>query len=755
MPRNGAGSYALPAGQPVITGTVIDSSVHNTFASDVATALTNSLAKNGETTPTANLPMGGFKHTGVADGTVRTHYTSVAQVQDSTPTLIVSIAGTDTITGSPSIAVPAYVTGQSFRFVPANANTGAVTINVSGLGARNILKGNAGSALAAGDLTAGVPVTITYNGTAFYLSSSAGAGANPTASVGLAAVNGTATTFMRSDGAPALSVSINPTWTGIHNFGTAVGQTTAPVIVRARVNAVEFGHSNAAGYASTLGHGRTNGRPFLAFNAEHGTNDNTFLTRGIIGKVVTSDAAGALIIGTVANASADNQALTTDVTVATNGNITASGVLLGPNGAVGAPTYSFSNDATTGFYRSGASAVNLALGGVSRVAWTATQMVLAAQFVGTSGNAGAPSHSFSSDPDTGAFSVGADQYGISTGGTLRLSASTTGIDATLPINSSVNGSGPNSAINIVSATPAIRMSESDAAADGREWDFVANAGLFRLRINNDAYSTNKNFLAVQRTTSAVTSMDFGNATDNNTFGFLGTGTFTTGGVHLGPNGTVGAPTYSFTGDPNTGIYNVGADTLGLAAGGNAIITVSGTEVTVGSSLRTAIGSAATPTYSYATDTNTGFYLIGADNVGVSMGNSLVFDWVAAASGGARVADFGGTLQTVGFREIPQNAQTGNYTLVLADSGKHIYHASGAGAGDTYTIPANGSVAYPIGTAITFINDDSNAVSIAITTDEMRLSPGGTTGTRTLAQYGIATAIKVTATSWRISGTGLT
>lgn len=43
-------------------------------------------------------------------------------------------------------------------------------------------------------------------------------GANPTASVGLAAVNGVATTFMRSDGAPALSVAIVPTWSGVHTF---------------------------------------------------------------------------------------------------------------------------------------------------------------------------------------------------------------------------------------------------------------------------------------------------------------------------------------------------------------------------------------------------------------------------------------------------------------------------------------------------------------------------------------------------------
>jgi len=114
--------------------------------------------------------------------------------------------------------------------------------------------------------------------------------------------------------------------------------------------------------------------------------------------------------------------------------------------------------------------------------------------------------------------------------------------------------------------------------------------------------------------------------------------------------------------------------------------------------------------------------------------------------------------SVGFRNIPQNAQTGSYTMVLADSGKHIYHASGAGAA-TYTIPAASSVAYPIGTAITFINLSATSISIAITTDTMYLSSAGTTGTRTLAQYGSATAIKVSGVSssgiWVISGSGLT
>lgn len=111
---------------------------------------------------------------------------------------------------------------------------------------------------------------------------------------------------------------------------------------------------------------------------------------------------------------------------------------------------------------------------------------------------------------------------------------------------------------------------------------------------------------------------------------------------------------------------------------------------------------------------------------------------------------------VGFRTIPQNSQSTAYTAVLADSGKHLLHPSADTTARTFTIPANAAVAYPIGTALTFVNQASAGVlTIAITTDTMRLAGAGTTGSRTLAANGVATAIKLTATEWIISGTNLT
>jgi hypothetical protein len=106
----------------------------------------------------------------------------------------------------------------------------------------------------------------------------------------------------------------------------------------------------------------------------------------------------------------------------------------------------------------------------------------------------------------------------------------------------------------------------------------------------------------------------------------------------------------------------------------------------------------------------------------------------------------------GFMGIPQNATTtGSYTVAATDAGKHIY----ASATRTVTINSNANLALPIGTTLTFIAGSGATMTIAITTDTMYLAGPGTTGSRTLAPFGIATAVKITSTSWLISGNGLT
>ena len=111
--------------------------------------------------------------------------------------------------------------------------------------------------------------------------------------------------------------------------------------------------------------------------------------------------------------------------------------------------------------------------------------------------------------------------------------------------------------------------------------------------------------------------------------------------------------------------------------------------------------------------------------------------------------------SVGFRNVPIASKSAAYTTVLTDSGKVIFHPSTDANARTFTIDSNANVAYALGTVLTFINMTSQAVTIAITSDTMYLAKDGTTGNRTLAQYGMATALKMTSTTWIVSGSGLT
>ena len=172
MSRNGSGTYSLPAGNPVTTGTTISSTWANSTLSDMATALTQSIAYDGQTTPVANLPMGGFNHTNVANAAARNQYASAGQVEDGTLNYLTSVAGTNAITATAPVSMSAYVAGQTFRFIAAGANTGACTLNLNSIGAKSLVKTD-GSALVSGDIASGAAVQVMYDGTNFQLLSDA------------------------------------------------------------------------------------------------------------------------------------------------------------------------------------------------------------------------------------------------------------------------------------------------------------------------------------------------------------------------------------------------------------------------------------------------------------------------------------------------------------------------------------------------------------------------------------------------------
>lgn len=124
------------------------------------------------------------------------------------------------------------------------------------------------------------------------------------------------------------------------------------------------------------------------------------------------------------------------------------------------------------------------------------------------------------------------------------------------------------------------------------------------------------------------------------------------------------------------------------------------------------------------------------------------DVMTLASNGA-VSPRTSNASAVGYLGVPQNAQTAAYTLVASDIGKHISITTGG-----VVIPSNSSVSFPVGATIAIYNDSASSQSISITSDTLRLAGSDLTGTRTLAQRGLATIVKVKSTQWVISGAGV-
>ena len=121
-----------------------------------------------------------------------------------------------------------------------------------------------------------------------------------------------------------LGVTGASTLTGDLQMGanTAVSSSRIVSVIEGG-NSLEWGHANAAGYRSTLGAFSGGGQPFIAFSAEHGTNANTFRTRGLKGHAMgTFDNAGGMTFKAIQTASGDNLTNVDTMKIDNDGNIT-------------------------------------------------------------------------------------------------------------------------------------------------------------------------------------------------------------------------------------------------------------------------------------------------------------------------------------------------------------------------------------------------------------------------------------------------
>lgn len=174
MPYNGSGSFSLIYNwqQDALNGIDISSSRMMGQENDIAAGLSLCITKDGQQTPVANLPMGGFRLTNMGNANAQGNAVSVQDVQNGSLVTLTTVAGTDTITANTAPSITAYATGQRFQFLAAGANTtNAVTLNINGFGAKNVMKaGPAGLvAIAPGDIGAGTFPSVVYDGTQFQL----------------------------------------------------------------------------------------------------------------------------------------------------------------------------------------------------------------------------------------------------------------------------------------------------------------------------------------------------------------------------------------------------------------------------------------------------------------------------------------------------------------------------------------------------------------------------------------------------------
>lgn len=245
MARNGSGTYSLPAGNPVVTNTVISSTTHNNTMTDVGTALTNSVCRNGEAPFTADQPMGDNKITGLKNPTTRTDATNLAAIQDGKGVYGATVGGSgNVITVSLDPAITAYVAGQKFSFIAGAANTGAVTVNFNTVGAKAVTKVGS-TALVANDILSGSLVEVEYDGTRFQLISPIGTGA-----IGDAKTANPLSQFATTTSAQLAGVISNETGTGLLVFGTGPAIAT-PDIDGGTIDNTTIGASTPAAATTT------------------------------------------------------------------------------------------------------------------------------------------------------------------------------------------------------------------------------------------------------------------------------------------------------------------------------------------------------------------------------------------------------------------------------------------------------------------------------------------------------------------------
>lgn len=175
MPWNGSGTFNRDNGtvtgatvwqQDESAGRNIEADLHDTHDEDIATGLENCVTRDGQNSPSADLPMATYKHTNVGNASARNQYAAVNQIQDGDLIYAGATTGSsNTYACSLTPSLAGYVDGMVLRFKANHQNTGAATLNVDSNGAIDIKKQDGTTALSSGDLVVNGIYEVVYNAT--------------------------------------------------------------------------------------------------------------------------------------------------------------------------------------------------------------------------------------------------------------------------------------------------------------------------------------------------------------------------------------------------------------------------------------------------------------------------------------------------------------------------------------------------------------------------------------------------------------
>lgn len=486
-----------------------------------------------------------------------------------------------------------------------------------------------------------------------------------------------------------------------------------------------------------------------------------------------------------------------DGTNVINASTSVAGItsLLLTAGSAASPSLALANS-NNGFFAPTGASVGVSANGVEVVRW------IGAQELAINGTVLLPAYGFTLSSSTGVYSPAANQWAVTTNGVQRLLIDASGnvtLSVVLPVASGGTGRATSTTAYALLAAGTTATGAHQTLAAGATTEVLVGGGASALPVWTTATGTGA---PVRATGAVLVTPALGTPTSGVATNLTGTaagltaGNVTTNANLTGDVTSVGNATTltnaAVISKVLTG-YAPGAGTVAAtdsilqafqkldgnkdATGGYAGLTLykinfknaANTFTSFLTNTNTAVRTYTFPNYDGNIATLTGTEALtnksingntittGTGTITLAAGKTLTAsNSLTLAGTDATTMTFPPASANIGYLEIPQNSKSADYTTVLADDGKHLYHPSADTTARIWTIDSNANVAYPIGAAITFINDTSaGVITISITSDVLVLVGAGTTGSRTLAANGMATAIKMTSTRWMISGTGLT